>query len=77
MTDLPANEPGPHLYAGARALAPPPAGFITDPAAVHAQCGDEHVCAATIREVCPGSTGLLAPSAGDAGGQFELSRLYL
>ena len=69
MTDLPANEPGPHLYAGARALAPPPAGFITDPAAVHAQCGDEHVCAATIQEVCPGSTGLLVPSAGDTGGQ--------
>ena len=67
VTDLPANEPGPYSYSSVRALAAPPSGFITDPAAMQAQCGDEYVCAATIQEVCPGSSGLLVASAMDIG----------
>ena len=63
VTDLPANEPGPYSYSSVRALAAPPSGFTTNPAAMQSQCGDEYVCAATIREVCPGSTGLLVASA--------------
>ena len=69
VTDLPANEPGPYSYSSVRALAAPPSGFITDPAAMQAQCGDEYVCAATIQEVCPGSSGLLVASAMDIGVQ--------
>ena len=69
VTDLPANEPGPYSYSSVRALAAPPSGFITDPNAMQAQCGDEYVCAATIQEVCPGSSVLLVASAMDIGVQ--------
>jgi hypothetical protein len=62
VTDLPANEPGPYSYSSVRAVAAPPSGFTTDPAAMQSQCGDEYACAATIQEVCPGSTGLLVAS---------------